>query len=344
MPIAMSPSPTTHTDSTDLGIVVIGRNEGERLIRCLRSVAGGSELIVYVDSHSHDDSVSHARAAGAEVVELDPGVPITAARARNAGFHRLLELHPDLVYIQFLDGDCEVQPTWLQVARRYLQANADVGVVCGRRRERFRTASCYNRLVDMEWDTPVGETLACGGDAMMRTEALQRVGGFDARLIAGEDPELCLRIRRSGFRIVRLDEEMTLHDAAMTRLSQWWRRAKRAGHAFAESAYLHGHTQERYCLRQTLSILAWAGLLPLVSLTLAWPTRAASLLLLGAYGVLWWRIRSSRRRRGDPPEDAQLYATGCVVGKFAELFGIGSFVWSRLIRRQRTRLIEYKEP
>ena len=324
------------------GVVVIGRNEGERLERCLRSLVGRQEQVVYVDSDSSDGSVEHADELGAAVVRLDAAKPFTAARARNEGLARLIALRPDLRYVQFVDGDCEVQPGWLDAASGFLDGHPDVAVVCGRRRERDREASWYNRLADMEWDTPVGEAQACGGDAMMRVDAFQDADGYRTALIAGEDPELCVRIREAGFRVFRLDQEMTLHDAAIYRFGQWWQRNVRAGHAYAESAFIHRSGKERYCQRQVGSIVAWAVVLPAVSIGGAVPTSGVTLVLLGTYGVLWARILGSRLRRGDTPSDSALYATFCVIGKFAELQGVAKFAWNRWIKRKQSHLIEYK--
>lgn len=324
---------------TGCGVVVIGRNEGARLRASLESLRGAGP-VVYVDSGSSDGSVDLARALGAEVVELDRSVPFTAARARNAGLQRL-RLDPGVRLVQFVDGDCTLDPAWLPRAAAELESDPRLAVVCGRRRERSPEASRYNRLCDMEWDTPVGDAAACGGDAMMRVEALAAAGGFREDMIAGEEPELCARLRRAGWRVRRIDAEMTLHDAALTRFSQWWRRAVRAGHAYAEGAWLHGRSRLRHNVRRAVSVLAWAGALPLLALALAWPTRGASLALLALYGLLWLRVAAGRRRRGDAPADARLYATFCVLGKFAELCGIGLFLWRRAWRR-RTGLIEYK--
>jgi GT2 family glycosyltransferase len=320
---------------------VIGRNEGERLRAALRSVGEGVP-VVYVDSGSCDGSVESAAALGADVVELDAGTPFTAARARNRGWTRLLGINPGLRFVQFLDGDCTLDAGWLAKAAAELEADPGLAVVCGRRRERKRDGSSYNRLCDMEWNTPVGEARSCGGDAMMRAEALRAVGGFRDGMIAGEEPELCARLRGGGWRITRVDAEMTLHDAAMTRFSQWWRRALRAGHAYAEGAWLHGRGPLRHNVRRVVSVVAWGAALPAAILGLAWPTRGLSLGLLGLYGILWLRIAAARGRRGDAPGDARLYATFCVVGKFAELLGIGLFVIRRVVLRREGRLIEYK--
>ncbi len=246
-----------------VGVVVIGRNEGERLRRCLASTAAQMTALVYVDSGSTDGSPELARSMGAAVVGLDMSQPFTAARARNAGFAQLRTLLPSVEFVQFVDGDCEVAPAWIETARNFLQSHADVAAVCGRRRERFPERSVYNLMCDIEWDTPVGETKACGGDVLMRVAALQQAGGYRDTLIAGEEPELCLRMRARGWRIWRLDAEMTLHDAAMLRFGQWWRRSQRAGFAYAEGMRLHGATPERHWVREGVSALAWGAGLPL---------------------------------------------------------------------------------
>ena len=239
----------TVVDQT-VGFVVIGRNEGDRLARALRSI-GPTHLVVYVDSGSSDGSVELARRLGAHVVLLDPLVPFTAARARNAGARRLAEIQPHLCWVMFMDGDCELLPGFLEAALVSARSDAALAVVAGRRRERCPGHSVYNRLCDDEWDTPVGDAKACGGDALIRLAAFGEVGGYDDRLIAGEEPELCVRLRRACWRVLRIDADMTLHDAAMTRLAQWWKRAKRAGHAYAEGAALHGAPPERHWVRET---------------------------------------------------------------------------------------------
>jgi GT2 family glycosyltransferase len=321
---------------TDVGAVAIGRNEGERLVKCIESLRGVVHTLVYVDSNSTDGSAERARALGCEVVDLDLCVPFTAARARNAGYERLRELS-DPAYIQFVDGDCEVVGGWLPRARARLIERPELAVVCGRRRERFPDASVYNRLCDIEWDTPIGDALACGGDAMMRASAFREVGGFDASLIAGEEPELCVRLRRAGWKIERLDAEMTLHDAAMTRFTQWWRRTKRSGHAFAEGASMYDdHWQQ-----ETRRIWLWGAVLPAVAIGASVPTLGASLSLLGGYGVSAARVYRAARERGRPVEDAVPYAVFTTLGKFPELQGALEFHANRL-RGKRRGLIEYK--
>jgi len=329
-------------DLQRVGLVAIGRNEGERLRQCLDSVVGKVERIVYVDSGSTDGSVELAQELGVDVVELDLSIPFTAARARNAGVAHLLQASPQTEFIQFVDSDCEVAPGWFDYALAQLDANPNVAVVCGRRRERFPEQSLYNQLCDIEWDTPIGEAKACGGDSMMRVTAFQQVGGFNSTLIAGEEPELCVRIRQNGWKILRLDAEMTRHDAQMRRFGQWWKRMLRGGHAFAEGAWLHGQTPERHWVKESRSIWVWGLLVPLLALGMAWPTRSLSLLLLGGYPLMAYRISRYMQQQGLPAKEAGIYGLFCMLAKFPQLQGQLQFHLNRLLGR-RNVLVEYKK-
>lgn len=317
----------------DVAAVAIGRNEGARLDACLRSLLPQASRVVYVDSGSTDGSAEAARDLGAEVVDLDLTVPFTAARARNAGVARLEETGGLPSFLQFVDGDCILDEGWIAAARETLLADPGLAVVCGRRRERFPGASVYNRLIDKEWDTPVGEAAACGGDSLMRADAFRAVGGFNPTVICGEEPELCVRLRAAGWRIRRIDREMTLHDAALSRFGQWWRRAIRTGYAYAIGAHLHGAPPERHSVRELRRALLWGGALPLAILLLAVTVSPWALLGLAVYPLQILRL--SLRTRD--PADALLMT----VGKFAEVIGIARFRRDRLSGRA-ARIIEYK--
>lgn len=289
--------------------VIIGRNEGARLRPCLDSVSAQCDRLVYVDSGSSDDSVATAIARGVPVIELDRGRPFTAARARNAGFAALMARYPNLDLVQFVDGDCLLVPGWIDTAAAHLRAEPGTGIVCGRRRERFPEASIYNRLCDYEWNTPIGTADSCGGDAMIRASAFRDANGFSDDLIAGEEPDMCWRVRDAGWTIRRIDRDMTIHDAAMMRASQWWQRNRRSGFAFAEAVSRQGR-RDRKSLHQVISNIAW-------SLPVAWPL----------WPILWWRVFRK--------QDA-LYATAITLGKLPHLHGQIEF-WMK-----RRSLIEYK--
>jgi hypothetical protein len=206
----------------------------------------------------------------------------------------------------------------------------------------------YNRLCDMEWDGPTGEVRYTGGDVMMRVSMLRQVGGFRENMIAGEEPELCVRLRRAGGKILRLPDEMTLHDAAMTRFSQWWKRAVRSGHAYAEGAALHGAPPERHNVRQLRSSLFWGAVAPfllIVSLVAAilwvpWAWLVVAVVMAG-YVQLLSRIARQRRAHGDDARGARVYALFCVLGKWPQLLGIMTYYANRSLGK-KARIMEYK--
>ncbi len=324
-------------------IVIIGRNEGERLKRCLASLPKAAQR-VYVDSGSTDGSQDHARGLGVIVVELDQTVAFTAARARNAGLAVIRSNATPPEFVQMIDGDCELDADWLENAHAALRVESDLAAVFGRRRERFPERSIYNRQCDDEWNVPIGYAASCGGDALFRFAALTTVNDYSAELIAGEEPDLCLRLSRLGWKIKRIDAEMTRHDAALTRFSQWWRRARRSGHAYAEHVWRHGAEAIPGWRRQVRSIVLWGLVIPLgalallVATALGYPAGLAALAVLAVYPLQTLRIALGRAQ-GSQPQFA--YATLIVVGKFAELGGMMRFHVNRL-RGYAPRIIEYK--
>ena len=331
----------TRTEPT-VGAVVIGRNEGERLRRCLASIidAEPGMRVVYVDSNSTDDSVATARALGADVVELDKTKPFTAAWARNTGWRRLVASEPNLQLVHFFDGDCEVMPGWLAEARHFLVVHPDVAVVCGRRRERFPKSSLFNLMCDVEWNAPTGSVRACGGDACMRLDVLRQAGGYRDSLIAGEEPELCVRIRELGWKVWRLDRDMVWHDAAMTRWSQWWRRSKRAGHAFAEGAALHGRPPELHYVRERRRALIWGCVLPMV-IVIAGMVDARGFLLAALYPLQVIRLGLRPTKAAKDAGAVWSRAFFLVASRFPEAAGVLLYAW-RQARGHASTLIEYK--
>jgi glycosyltransferase involved in cell wall biosynthesis len=320
-----------------IGIVAIGRNEGDRLKRCLRSLPQLG-AVVYVDSGSIDGSDKWAKEFGVDVVHLGLETPFTAARARNAGFQRLLQLQPQTSCVQFVDGDCEIAPDWLTTARKFLQQHPNVVAVFGRRRERYPHRSVYNQLCDWEWEGPAGEVPAFGGDVMMRSQALKAVGGYRDFLIAGEDPELGIRMRAAGWLIFRLDTEMTLHDAAMTKFSQWWKRTARSGYAFAQGAHLHGKPPECHWIWESRRARFWGLWLPLFCVLAGFVTMPWGWATLAVYPAQIVRLllRGSGNFR-----DRSIRAIFQVLSRFPEALGQLLFWRDRLFRRE-SALIEYK--
>lgn len=322
---------------TSIGAVVIGRNEGARLVRCLASMQGQVGQIVYVDSGSEDGSIGAARKAGATVIELDPSRPFTAARARTAGFSTLQTAGKIPDYVQFVDGDCCLQPNWIEAGKAALDQDADLGIITGWRAEMNRNHSIYNALCDFEWRRPAGEILTCGGDMMVRSRAFESVGGFDETVIAAEDDEFCVRIRKSGWKMQRLPVEMTLHDAAMTKFSQWWSRAVRSGHGFAQVGDMH----PEYFVKERRRVWVYGAILPLIALVGLGITPWILLAVLSLYGISYMRAASGLHREGLSICEAFHHAVFITLSKFPNFQGMLTYKWRRF-RGHKMNIIEYK--
>ncbi len=320
-----------------VGVVIIGRNEGDRLIRSLKSVIDKCQHIVYVDSASKDDSLSVAQQLGADVIELDMSLPFTAARARNAGFELLYKTNPTITYVQFIDGDCEINNQWIELATATLDSKSQVGVVCGRRREKYPEHSIYNKLCDIEWDTPIGYNNSCGGDFLIRASLFNEVKGFNPSIIAGEEPELCFRIRGQKKKIYRINAEMTLHDANIMHFSQWWKRNVRSGYAYALGAYMYGLTPEHYCIRECVGICLWAMIIPIATLVLS-TFSLYYLIFFVTYPLQVIRIGFKSKLKSNIKWKFSVFI---MLGKFPEIQGCMKFILTKILR-QKGAIIEYK--
>jgi hypothetical protein len=332
-----------------VGVVAIGRNEGERFARCLDSVAQHVPF-VYVDSGSTDGSIERARSRGAHVVELDMSRPFTASRARNAGLKALQELHPQLHYVMFVDGDCEVAQGWLDAGVQELDQHENVAIVSGRLREFFPQASLYNRLADLEWNKPLGDNSHCGGNAMMRIATIAPLGAFDESLLAGEEPDLCERVRAKGFIVRRIAAEMAKHDLAMMRFGQWWTRQRKGGYGSFDVTFFGPRVSRHIFRKAVLSCLVWGlGFVLVVAAVaaMAWWWRGpvwAGLAMLGGIG-LWLlqalRIARGAQRKGLSTSDAISFGLLTLLSKFAYVVGGMRNLKDRLLKRGPA-MINYK--
>jgi hypothetical protein len=172
----------------------------------------------------------------------------------------------------------------------------------------------------------------------MRVSAVRQVEGYRADLICGEEPELCLRLRRAGWRIWRLDEEMTRHDAALYRFKQWWRRMLRGGYGFALGAALHGAAPERHWIRESRRAWFWGLFIPIALAGLSAAIGPIALLLLVVYPLQITRLAIRGRRSA---RENWWHASALVVSKFPEVLGQMKFIVDQH-RKVPAHLIEYK--
>jgi len=317
--------------------IIIGRNEGKRLVACLASLKAQGVEMVYVDSGSWDNSVAETRKVGALVVELDNDLPFTAARARQAGFDALAQTGDLPEFVQFVDGDCIVVDGWIAAGEMALRGDVSLGLITGWRAELYPERSVYNALCDFEWHRPAGEIVACGGDMMVRSKAFVEAGGFDATVIAAEDDEFCVRLAKTGWKLRRLPQEMTRHDAAMLRFGQWWQRAVRTGHGFAQVGWMH----PPYFRKEQLRGVIYGLLLPLLAL---WGLLENGLVLFAVFGVYvlnFNRTYFGLIREGLPFWEARRQTVFLTLSKLPNVMGMILFHWRR-IRGRAMRIIEYK--
>lgn len=321
-----------------VGAVVIGRNEGQRLRRCLETLLPQVERVVYVDSGSADDSIALARSLGAPVVALGPERPFTAARGRNEGFAALLQMG-EVDHVQFVDGDCGVAPGWIEAARATLDADPSIGIVTGWRTEIRSTRNIYHAMSEVEWRRPAGDIASCGGDMMVRADAFRAAGGFNSRLIASEDEEFCLRLaQRTGLRVHRIPRVMTHHDIDMTRLGEWWRRSVRAGHGYSEV----GSMYPAHFRRERIRVWVYGLAMPLLAAIGAAAGQWWLVLLVAlGYAANWLRTSHGLRMNGLDRFEAMRQAAFTLLSKFPGLQGMLTFHLRR-IRRADFLIIEYK--
>jgi len=327
----------------DISVVVIGRNEGLRLLRCLESVRAADwgslrHEVIYVDSNSRDGSIARARRLGARVLSLGSAKPCAAA-GRNIGWRAAVA-----PLVLFLDGDTLLEPGFVQQALPVL-ADPQLCAVWGHRRESNPAQSIYTRVLDLDWIFAPGRVDYFGGDALVRRAALEQAGGFDDGLVAGEEPELCRRLRALGWQIEHIDTPMTKHDLAIHTPRAWWTRAERAGLAYAQVASRFAGTADPFWQREARRNRIHAALLLalpllLLALLIVQPLAAGALLL--AVLALWGR--SAWRSLWKCPGDFALawrYAAHSHLQQLPIL--AGQWRWWKLQRAQRApELIEYK--
>lgn len=317
--------------------VVIGRNEGATLGDCLDQCRLQCRGFVYVDSGSTDDSPERARARGGEVLELGVLTPFRPGFARNRGFARVEQAAKEMEseFIQFVDADCVLQPGWVASAVAAMDADPRLEVVFGQLDEVDATSSPWKRMCQIEWSGPAGPAQWCGGIFLIRRDTFRAARGFREDLLAGEEPELCSRLRAQGGGIERLDVPMARHESHMLRFSQWLRREYRGGFMDFSVRIPDGSqpfARERF---QTYAwTLGWLALCAALVLAGSLPGGAAGAwlgLLVGVGLIPLQMLRQVRwcRRKGHDSESARIYGVLVVLLNWPKLVGQLCFLWQR---------------
>lgn len=202
---------------TQLSVVLITKNQAWNIARLIESVLEGassicSKEIILVDSASTDETVELASRYPISIVRLQPGQPLSPAIGRYVGYR-----HTQGEYVLFLDGDTRMVQGWLPRALHTVQENPHVGAVTGRVINLPTAAATQDpgplpRKNGLEASREVlWGSYGGGGAAMYRRSVLEQVGTFNPFLCSDEEPELGLRIRHAGYRILEIDYPIVRH-------------------------------------------------------------------------------------------------------------------------------------
>jgi glycosyltransferase involved in cell wall biosynthesis len=294
-----------------ISVVVIGLNEERLLQDSLESVLNlrtkNCDIeIIYVDSGSIDHSFEIAESIP-QVTALQLNNPNpTAAKARNFGASKAKG-----DFIQFVDGDSILHEDWLQTAYDFLCNHRKVACVFGELTESRPEANIYTKVCKFDWYVPSGEARYCGGNALWRKSSLDAEGGegFDEALSAGEEPDLCYRIRQNGEKIFFLSIPMANHDLEMNTFSQYWSRAVTNGKAYAAVGLRYRHNKEKLwfkeMIRNFIEPVLWLSFFILVSYfsSITFGFLAIGLVLF----LRSFKIASNNRERIPKLKDGLLY-------------------------------------
>lgn len=342
--MSQSISNTARSSFPAVDCVVIGVNTEATLERCLRSIQAStypadSIHIIYVDGGSSDNSITVAeKISGVRVISLEDAHP-TPGRGLNAGWR-----NGDSPLVQFLDSDTVLEPDWLE---KGVQALTDdtVGAVQGYRKEMHPEQSVYNWLTSLEWNGPPGEADSFGGDVLLRRTILEKTGGYDEIMVGGEDPELSQRVRAQGWKILQLDTIMTYHDIAMTRPSQYWKRAFRSGYGFAAVIDKASGKKQGFWYKEFRRILVRGGGAVLCSVLalcclgagiVIHPLFFAATILFLAFGLLLlffprlFRVNAFMQNMGLTREQARIYALHCSLVVIPDIFGVARYYFGKI--------------
>jgi len=263
-----------------------------------------------------------------------------AAKARNLGWQAARG-----EFILFLDGDTQLHPDFVTHALTTLN-EPKLCAAWGHRRESRPEQSLYTRVLDLDWVYPTGRTLYFGGDVLVRRAALDGVNGFDPTLNAGEEPEMCARLRAAGWEIEHIDVPMTLHDLAVTTFRAYWLRAYRSGIAYAEVAQrmkLRGDVLWQYEAQRDFRHAVVFILAPFIWVAALWLSPHLALAMVAL--ALLFVARTARRCQWKAPGQWGLCACYALHAHFQKIPALfGQLKWRQAQARQaEIALVDYKK-
>ena len=195
-----------------LSILIKAFNEETMISNCLEAAVAEALKydgeVILVDSLSTDMTVEIARRYPIRIIQFEHKADCGCASAVQLGYQYA---RGDYLYI--LDGDMELQRGFLSLALNYLESNPDVAGVAGKLLDtNIKTRGDERRALRAAGLQQITEALDLGGGGLYRRKAIESIGYLTHRwLPACEEAELGVRLRASGWRLIRLPEVAVLH-------------------------------------------------------------------------------------------------------------------------------------
>lgn len=195
-----------------LRAVVVAYGGSDRLAATVDSIEAAGRLLgleIVIVGREGDPAL--ARWSGrASLRTADSAQPNTPGAHRNLGARGATA-----PWILFADGDVVIEPAFVTAAVALLEARPEVAGVGGRIHERqWRGGNLVREVPDLHRSGAGGEVEMLAAAWIARRAAFEAVGGFDPRLPAEEDMELCVRLTAAGGKLIALDARAAYHDCA----------------------------------------------------------------------------------------------------------------------------------
>ncbi len=339
-------APLSTAASPAVGVVVTATDASPE--QAIRS-ATGVGVPIFVAQSTDQIAITTARACGAEVVEV-PDKALTPGRARNAGYRLLKKAHPDLAYVQFVDAGFALDPAWLATAVKFMERRPEVAAIEGEILQGAVKPATFSRATEAAERSEPGEAQTVGSFAFVRADAFEGAGGFRGDLVVNETRDLCIRLRRRGAHVWRLDAPMGARESGPDTMSRWWAHSARRGYEYAHGAALHGAPPELFRRKERSRAALWGAIFPALILlgaagaagfvaifaTYANPLLvAASVLAFGAAAYVTKIALAAYALRGEP--GALSDAFWSVIGHSGEAAGVWRYHFGRARGRQPPR-------
>lgn len=197
----------------DISVIIKCKNEANRITKCLTSVLeatyGISTEIIVVDSLSTDRTVSLAKTfESIRVIQFSRLEDCRCGSAVQLGYQCSTG---DLIYV--LDGDMELEPGFLAIARSILNEDANIGGVGGKIVDlRIKTLDDHRRGNNLIFDAQARFVSDLAGGGLYRRSSVERVGYLGhLGLPACEEAELGARLISAGLRLLQLGNVAAHH-------------------------------------------------------------------------------------------------------------------------------------